>query len=133
MSVFVCNLNFGLVSLCVVFRAFERLLISIFDETELELLISGLPTIDIEDLRKNTDYVNCTIGSQNIIWFWEALRAFTEEEKAKFLQFVTGTSKVPLEGFKMLKGMRGITKFNIHKVGGGPKRLPSAHTWSVVR
>ena len=107
----------------------DKDLISIFDETELELLISGLPTIDIEDLRKNTDYVNCTIGSQNIIWFWEVLRAFSEEEKAKFLQFVTGTSKVPLEGFKMLKGMRGITKFNIHKVAGGPKRLPSAHTW----
>ena len=31
-------------------------LISIFNEQELELLISGLPTIDIDDLRANTDY-----------------------------------------------------------------------------
>jgi len=31
-------------------------LISIFNEQELELLISGLPTFDIEDLRANTEY-----------------------------------------------------------------------------
>jgi len=31
-------------------------LISIFNEQELELLISGLPTFDIDDLRTNTEY-----------------------------------------------------------------------------
>ncbi|RXG54495.1 E3 ubiquitin-protein ligase HUWE1 [Armadillidium vulgare] len=31
-------------------------LISIFNEQELELLISGLPTIDIDDLKNNTEY-----------------------------------------------------------------------------
>lgn len=31
-------------------------LISIFNEQELELLLSGLPTIDIEDLKANTEY-----------------------------------------------------------------------------
>lgn len=31
-------------------------LISIFNEQELELLISGLPNIDIDDLRANTEY-----------------------------------------------------------------------------
>lgn len=31
-------------------------LISIFNEQELELLISGLPNVDIEDLRSNTEY-----------------------------------------------------------------------------
>ena len=30
----------------------------IFDHKELELLISGLPTIDIEDLKENTIYKN---------------------------------------------------------------------------
>jgi len=33
-------------------------LIKIFDAKELELLISGLPTIDIEDLKENTIYKN---------------------------------------------------------------------------
>ena len=31
-------------------------LISIFNEQELELLISGLPTIDIDDLKSNSEY-----------------------------------------------------------------------------
>ena len=31
-------------------------LVSIFTEQELELLISGLPTIDIDDLKANTEY-----------------------------------------------------------------------------
>lgn len=31
-------------------------LISIFNEQELELLISGLPNVDIEDLKANTEY-----------------------------------------------------------------------------
>ena len=31
-------------------------LISIFNEQELELLISGLPNVDIEDLKSNTEY-----------------------------------------------------------------------------
>jgi len=30
--------------------------ISIFNEQEMELLISGMPTIDIDDLRQNTEY-----------------------------------------------------------------------------
>jgi len=35
-------------------------LISIFDNKELELLISGLPEIDIADLKNNTTYTNYT-------------------------------------------------------------------------
>ena len=31
-------------------------LISIFNEQELELLLSGLPNIDIDDLKANTEY-----------------------------------------------------------------------------
>ena len=31
-------------------------LVSIFDEHELELLISGLPNVDIDDLKANTEY-----------------------------------------------------------------------------
>jgi E3 ubiquitin-protein ligase HUWE1 len=42
-------------------------LISIFDNKELELLISGLPEIDIIDLRNNTNYNNYTRDSPIII------------------------------------------------------------------
>lgn len=41
-------------------------LISIFNEQELELLISGLPDIDIEDLRANTEYHKYTPKSSQV-------------------------------------------------------------------
>ena len=103
-------------------------LISIFNEQELELLISGLPDIDIDDWKANTEYHNYSASSQQIQWFWRAVRSFDKEEQAKLLQFVTGTSKVPLNGFKELEGMNGFSRFNIHKDYGNRDRLPSSHT-----
>ncbi len=41
-------------------------LISIFNEQELELLISGLPEIDLEDLRRNTEYHKYTTSSLQV-------------------------------------------------------------------
>ncbi|ORE21321.1 hypothetical protein BCV71DRAFT_241689 [Rhizopus microsporus] len=103
-------------------------LIQIFNEQELELLISGLPDIDIDDWKNNTIYEGYTAASPVVQWFWRAVRSFDQEERAKLLQFATGTSKVPLEGFAHLQGSNGIQKFQIHKDFGGENRLPSAHT-----
>ncbi|XP_011333015.1 E3 ubiquitin-protein ligase HUWE1 isoform X1 [Ooceraea biroi] len=103
-------------------------LISIFNEQELELLISGLPNVDIEDLKANTEYHKYTATSLQIQWFWRALRGFDQADRAKFLQFVTGTSKVPLQGFAALEGMNGVQKFQIHREDRSTDRLPSAHT-----
>ncbi|KAI3703777.1 hypothetical protein L1987_73972 [Smallanthus sonchifolius] len=105
-----------------------RDLISIFNDKELELLISGLPEIDLDDLKANTEYTGYTIGSSVVLWFWEVVKAFNKEDRARLLQFVTGTSKVPLEGFKALQGISGPQRFQIHKAYGAPERLPSAHT-----
>jgi len=103
-------------------------LISIFDEGELELLISGMPEIDVDDWKNNTDYINYNHSSPQIQWFWRAVRSFDKEEQAKLLQFITGTGKVPLNGFKELEGMNGYTRFSIHKDYGDKDRLPSSHT-----
>ncbi|XP_047978963.1 E3 ubiquitin-protein ligase UPL2-like [Salvia hispanica] len=105
-----------------------RDLISIFHDKELELLISGLPDIDLDDLRANTEYSGYSAASPAIQWFWEVVQAFSKEDKARLLQFVTGTSKVPLEGFSALQGISGSQKFQIHKAYGSQDHLPSAHT-----
>ena len=84
-------------------------LLTIFNEQELELLISGLPEIDIDDWRNNTEYHGgYNASSPQVLWFWRAVRSFDQESRAKLLQFVTGTSKVPLEGFSALQGSSGI-------------------------
>jgi len=110
------------------YEIIPKRLISIFDEQELELLIAGLHTIDIEDLKLNTEYHKYTESSLQIQWFWRALRSFDQADRAKFLQFVTGTSKVPLLGFAKLEGMNGVQKFQIHRDDRSTDRLPCAHT-----
>ena len=104
-------------------------LISLFTAKELELLISGLPDIDAHDLKKNTDYQGYRSSDKEIGWFWNIMFSLSKSEKAAFLQFVTGSSKVPLNGFSELQGMRGIQKFSIHKADGGAEgALMSSHT-----
>lgn len=48
------------------YEIIPRRLISIFDEQELELLVAGLPTIDIEDLKSNTEYHKYTENSLQV-------------------------------------------------------------------
>ncbi|XP_063952392.1 E3 ubiquitin-protein ligase HUWE1-like isoform X2 [Lytechinus pictus] len=103
-------------------------LIGIFNEQELELLIAGLPTIDVDDLKTSTEYHKYQSNSLQIQWFWRALRSFDQATRAKFVQFVTGTSKVPLQGFASLEGMNGPQKFQIHRDDRSTDRLPTAHT-----
>jgi E3 ubiquitin-protein ligase HUWE1 len=50
-------------------------------------------------------YENYTAGTQVIKWFWELCAELDQSQKANLLQFVTGTSKVPLGGFKELRGI----------------------------
>lgn len=45
-------------------------LISIFNEQELELLISGLPNVDIEDLKANTEYHKYQANSIQVGMRW---------------------------------------------------------------
>jgi len=51
--------------------------------------------------------------------------------RARLLQFVTGTSRVPMNGFKELYGSNGPQLFTIEK-WGGPENYPRAHTWYVA-
>ena len=36
--------------------------------------------------------------------FIQAVQSYDDEKRARLLQFVTGSSRVPLEGFKALQG-----------------------------
>lgn len=67
-----------------------RELIAIFNDHELELLISGLPDIDVGDLRANTMYSGYSPASPVIQWFWQVVADMEKQDLALLLQFVTG-------------------------------------------
>ena len=74
-------------------------------------------------------YRNCEETDPVIMWFWEALDDMDTESKARLLQFVTGTSRVPVTGFRDLQGSLGTKKFCIELVASAnPNSLPKAHT-----
>lgn len=102
-------------------------LISIFDPQQLELLTCGLPEIDMDDLQVHTTYQGYKTSDRQIIFLWQVLKSFDKLDKALFLQFVTGTSKVPLDGFRHLQGSEGTQHFNVHRAYG-KNALPTAHT-----
>lgn len=98
-----------------------------FDERELEILLCGMQEYDVDDWQKNTVYRNCTKTSKQVMWFWQAVKSFDDEKRARLLQFVTGTCRLPLGGFAELIGSNGPQKFCIDKVGK-ETWLPRSHT-----
>jgi hypothetical protein len=66
-------------------------------------------------------------------WFWEVMAEdFNEEERAKLLQFTTGTSGVPIQGFSALQGPHGIQRFTLNGMKKSISYYPRAHTVSIV-
>ncbi|KAI1904835.1 hypothetical protein AGOR_G00009760 [Albula goreensis] len=103
-------------------------LIKIFDENELELLMCGLGDVDVNDWRQHTVYKNGYCPNHPVIqWFWKAVLLMDAEKRIRLLQFVTGTSRVPMNGFAELYGSNGPQLFTIEQ-WGTPDKLPRAHT-----
>merc|ERR1712146_713862 len=90
----------------------------------------GSTDIDIEDWRANTQYTGDYSDSSTVIgWWWEALAELSPEEKQTLLQFATGTSIVPIGGFKELQSVPGKScKFTIAVDPAASSILPRAHT-----
>ncbi|XP_077975149.1 NEDD4-like E3 ubiquitin-protein ligase WWP1 isoform X2 [Styela clava] len=98
-----------------------------FDERELELMLCGMQEFDVEDWMKNTIYRTYNVKSKQVQWFWQYVREIDNEKRARLLQFVTGTCRVPVGGFAELLGSNGPQRFCIEKVGR-ETWLPRSHT-----
>ncbi|XP_056109411.1 E3 ubiquitin-protein ligase HECW1 isoform X2 [Rhinichthys klamathensis goyatoka] len=110
------------------YEVVDSRLVSVFDARELELVIAGTAEIDLNDWRNNTEYRGGYHDGHIVIrWFWGAVERFNNEQRLRLLQFVTGTSSVPYEGFTALRGSNGLRRFCIEK-WGKITSLPRAHT-----
>lgn len=99
--------------------------LSLFNPFELGTLVSGgEKSIDIQDLKKNTVLGGYSVNDQTVKYLFDILEnEFTDEEKCKFIKFVTAAPKAPLFGFKELN-----PKFGIRNAGANRDRLPTAST-----
>lgn len=100
--------------------------IKIFNTNELDMMISGVSIIDVEDMKKYTVYeYPFNSNSPSVILFFNSIVKWDQERLKELIKFVTGSSKVPANGFyhyasigKPFKIQSGGEKFN----------LPQAHT-----
>ena len=103
------------------YKVFNRDLCKILSPEELELIICGTQFLDFNELKKVCNYEEYTKDSETIKYFWEILLEFNEEEKKKFLSFVTGCDRAPIDGL-------GSLSITISNGGTDLNQLPSAHT-----
>ena len=94
---------------------------SILNASELEVAMAGKEEFDLSELEQFVSYEGYESSDSLIRMFWNVIRSFTKEEQRLFLQFVTASDRIPLNG---LKGL-GIV---IQKNGGDSDRLPTALT-----
>ncbi|KAF0694028.1 hypothetical protein As57867_014995, partial [Aphanomyces stellatus] len=112
-----------------VYDIIPRELLLPFDHKELELLLCGLTDIDVVDWETNTTLSSDLIGTSLVHWFWDIVRAMSQVDRAKLLQYTTGCSRVPVQGFKGLTSYDGkISRFALRGVAYFAGAYPRVHT-----
>eukprot|EP01038_Epipyxis_sp_PR26KG_P010000 gene10000-13455_t len=102
---------------------FNSRLLKHFSHNELEHSLCGSTEIgDLSELRIRTIYKGVYNDEHYIInWFWDVLSSLSGENKRKFLQFVTGSERVPVGGISKL----GLI---IQSTAQDSTALPTSHT-----
>ncbi|XP_043941699.1 E3 ubiquitin-protein ligase HECTD3 [Protopterus annectens] len=62
---------------------------------ELEKKVCGDPEITVEALKRLTRYEDLEQSDSRLQYLWEALTNFTNEDRSRFLRFVSGRSRLP--------------------------------------
>lgn len=97
--------------------------LSLFSPSDLELLIVGDPSIDVESLRRHTVYNKLSASDDVVVWLFKALHSFTSEERQLFLRYVWGRNRLPTTESDW------TSSFTINRMhGASDETLPVAHT-----
>ncbi len=90
------------------FAFIPKYIIKSLNSYELELLICGRPFIDVNEWKQNSIYKGkINKDSSCVKWFWEEIYKLNQENLRRFLQFSTGSSRVPINGFQILESIYG--------------------------
>jgi hypothetical protein len=89
---------------------------------ELDIMLNGKIDIDVEEVRAYTIFQgNLSCDHIQVVWLWDILRLWDMKQRRAFLRFVTGTSRVALDGYDP---PFNLTEGSDMMVGS----LPRAHT-----
>ncbi|KAJ1457406.1 hypothetical protein M885DRAFT_582335 [Pelagophyceae sp. CCMP2097] len=110
-----------------------REVLCVFDYQELQLLVGGQRTIDVDDWRRHTRYLGAfaSLGEKHgtVANFWRCVEKFDATDRARLCQFATGTPQLPPSGFKALVGDDGrFCNFTLTSLPRALGVWPRAHT-----
>lgn len=95
--------------------------LQIFQPEELMAVVVGNEEYDWQALEDNCEYKEgYTSGDETVKWFWEVFHDLPEDEKKKFLLYLTGSDRIPIQGMKAIKIIIQPTQ--------NERFLPVAHT-----
>lgn len=99
-------------------------LLSLYTWDQLEMMVCGLPTIDVQLLKSITEYSSCSATDSHVVFFWQALEEFNHEERSNFVRFTWGRSRLPLtaDGFSQRLKLQSFNK------SPADSYLPVSHT-----
>jgi len=102
-------------------KVVNKQVLQLFSAKELMALVIGNENYDWDVFKENCDYKEpFTEDHETIIMFWRAFKELNEEQKRKFLLFLTGSDRIPA------RGMESIS-MTIQRAGDA-NFLPVAHT-----
>lgn len=83
--------------------------LELFHSHELMALLIGNENYDWEELEKNATYKEgYSKNDPTIVLFWQVFHELPLEEKKKFLLFLTGSDRIPIQGMKAIKVRENI-------------------------
>lgn len=78
--------------------------LTLFHSHELMSVVIGNENYDWDALEESAQYKNGYRSSDKVIrWFWEVLHELPLSEKKKFLLYLTGSDRIPIQGMKDIK------------------------------
>ena len=85
-------------------------------------MVCGINELNIDEFKANTTYEGFDQGDINIKWFWEWFESTTENERIKYLKFVSGRSRLP-KSENIIKYRHIISKAVHDEKNGFPKSM----------
>jgi hypothetical protein len=72
-------------------------LLNLLTAAELEAFVCGEPNIDVDLLRRHTQYSGVSSDAPHVQYFWEVLERFDQRDRRRFIKFAWAQERLPAD------------------------------------
>eukprot|EP01126_Amoeba_proteus_P004373 TRINITY_DN11460_c0_g1_i1.p1 TRINITY_DN11460_c0_g1~~TRINITY_DN11460_c0_g1_i1.p1 ORF type:complete len:555 (-),score=115.25 TRINITY_DN11460_c0_g1_i1:80-1744(-) len=72
-------------------------LLNLCTPEDLEISVCGKPTIDVKLLKRHTEYNSVSPNAPHIIYFWQVLQSFDQDQRRAFVRFAWAQERLPID------------------------------------